>query len=70
MSRPRGMWSSALARSLMLLSLTTCESTGRGTSGCLWVKPIYVSTDDVLTPATARAILEHDETWAAECRGK
>jgi hypothetical protein len=34
-------------------------------TGCDWTRPIYVSAQDVLTDATARAILAHDEAGAA-----
>ncbi|WP_280517450.1 hypothetical protein [Paraburkholderia phenazinium] len=35
--------------------------------GCGWSRPIYVSALDVLTDATAQAILAHDEAGAAHC---
>ena len=38
--------------------------------GCGWVKPIYVSRDDVLTDGTARQIKDHDETGAKVCGWK
>lgn len=57
-------------RALMLIGalilLTSCESAGSGTS-CAWMRPIYISKDDVLTEGTARAILGHNEAWAAVC---
>jgi len=36
-------------------------------TGCDWTRPIYVSALDVLTEATAQAILAHDEAGAAHC---
>lgn len=33
-------------------------------------KPIYVSSDDVLTDSTAKAVLQHDETGAKLCGWK
>jgi hypothetical protein len=36
-------------------------------TGCDWTRPIYVSALDVLTDATAQAILAHDEAGAAHC---
>lgn len=57
-------------RALMLIGtltlLTSCESVGPATE-CAWVRPIYISKDDVLTEGTARAILGHNEAWAAIC---
>ena len=57
-------------RALMLIGtltlLTSCANTGSGTS-CAWMRPIYISKDDVLTEGTARAILAHNEAWAAVC---
>lgn len=37
------------------------------TDYCTPWRPIYISTQDVLTDATARAILAHDETGAKLC---
>ena len=56
----------------LALLLTSCASTGVATkptpsNGCEWARPIYVSSADVLSDATARAILAHDETWKAVC---
>jgi hypothetical protein len=39
-------------------------------NGCSWVKPIYVSPDDVLTDPTAKAIRSHDNTGARICGWK
>jgi hypothetical protein len=36
-------------------------------TGCDWTRPIYVSALDVLTDATAQAILAHDEAGATHC---
>lgn len=53
---------------LAMLSVSGCESVGPATEpGCEWAQPIYVSRDDVLTEGTARQILRHNETWAANC---
>lgn len=38
--------------------------------GCGWVKPIYVSRNDILTDGTARQIKDHDETGAKVCGWK
>lgn len=40
------------------------------TDPCAAWRPIYVSPDDVLTDATARAILKHDRTGAKLCGWK
>lgn len=56
--------------SLLLLTallLSGCATSGVGTDQCDWVKPIYVSNDDVLTDGTAKQILTHDETGKAIC---
>ena len=51
-----------------MLSLAGCGTSGSAiNAGCEWIKPIFVSKDDVLTPGTARKILEHDEAWETNC---
>lgn len=53
----------------------SCGVTGKGTkytpvvidTGCEWVKPIYVSKDDVFTANTASQLLIHNETWKTNC---
>lgn len=57
---------------LMMLPLTGCETSGRGTSQsfCTAGHPIYLSKDDKLTKATERAILAHDEIGAKLCGWK
>lgn len=58
-----------LALGAMLLA-SACSTSGPVTEGaCAWVKPIYVSRDDVLTDETARQILTHNETWQVNCGG-
>lgn len=53
---------------LVLLLLTGCWTSGPVTDGaCGWVKPVYISRNDVLTDETARQILVHNETWEATC---
>jgi len=37
-------------------------------TGCLWVQPIYVGAQDVLTTETADEILAHNEKWKANCK--
>ena len=37
-------------------------------TACQWVAPIYIRKSDVLTIQTARAILNHNETWEANCK--
>ncbi len=39
-------------------------------TACSWTKPIYLDKADVLTDATARAILEHNLTGAKNCGWK
>lgn len=55
----------------LLLSLMTlsggCATSGAVISCPAWVKPIFVSKQDVLTDGTAKAILQHNETWQAVC---
>lgn len=55
----------------MLALLSGCGRTGSATDagGCEWARPIYVGRADVLTDETARAVLAHNEAWAAICRG-
>ncbi len=39
-------------------------------TGCSWTKPIYLSKADVLSDATAAAVLEHNRAGAKECGWK
>ncbi|WP_244123127.1 hypothetical protein [Burkholderia gladioli] len=39
-------------------------------TGCAWTRPIYLDKTDVLSDATARAILEHNQTGAKNCGWK
>lgn len=39
-------------------------------TSCDWVKPIYLDKTDVLSDATARAILAHDQAGAKNCNWK
>ena len=50
---------SRLCLVLCCLALSACTS-GGGVDA--WVKPIYISKDDVLTEGTAKQILIHNET--------
>lgn len=55
-----------------LLLLTSCQN-GPGPNNpdpCLTFHPIYLSPGDVLTPDTARQVLEHDRAGAALCGWK
>ncbi|USS45381.1 MULTISPECIES: hypothetical protein [Burkholderia] len=36
-------------------------------TGCTWTKPIYLDKSDVLSDATARAVLAHNQAGAKEC---
>ena len=50
-----------------MLCVSGCVSGSGINSGCEWAKPIFTSKDDVLTDGTARAILNHNETWLTVC---
>ncbi|WP_244123610.1 hypothetical protein [Burkholderia gladioli] len=39
-------------------------------TACNWTKPIYLDKSDVLSDATARAVLEHDKAGAEKCGWK
>ena len=53
---------------MVALFVSGCGITGAGIDpGCEWAKPIFTSRDDVLTDGTARAILDHNETWQRVC---
>jgi hypothetical protein len=39
-------------------------------TACDWVKPIYLDKTDVLSDATAKAILAHDQAGAKACNWK
>ena len=52
-----------------LSNLPSAES-GAGVpvvDGCSWVRPVYLSTEDVLTDETARQVLVLNETWEKVC---
>lgn len=50
------------------LWLTSCSGTGLVVSSvCAWDKPIYLNTEDQLSPETQRAVLTHDEAWQKVC---
>jgi len=48
-------------------STAGCVSTGAPAAGCEWVRPIITSDGDVLTTATKRALLAHNEAWQEFC---
>jgi hypothetical protein len=70
----------ALARSLLAGCAATCPpptqppevvtKTRVVDTSCDWVKPIYLDKTDVLSDATAAAILAHDKAGAAHCNWK
>lgn len=39
-------------------------------TACDWIKPIYLDKTDVLSDATAAAILAHDKAGAQKCNWK
>jgi hypothetical protein len=39
-------------------------------TSCDWVKPIYLDKTDVLSDATAKAILSHDQAGEKNCNWK
>ena len=57
---------------MLLLSLTlavsACGTAGPAIDSCVWVKPIYVSKQDVLTDGTVEQILRHNEAWERICK--
>jgi hypothetical protein len=71
--------SSALACALLAGCAATCPPTVAPEvvtktrivdTGCDWVKPIYLDKSDVLSDATAKAILAHDQAGAKICNWK
>ena len=50
-----------------MLGVSACGTVGPATDSCVWVKPIYVSKQDVLTDGTVEAILSHNEKWKEIC---
>jgi hypothetical protein len=58
-------------RNLILLAFTAalfgCTTVAPAIDSCVWVKPIYVSKQDVLTDGTVAAILAHNEKWQEIC---
>jgi hypothetical protein len=60
-----------LSLSLLLIPIllqASCATSGPVvTNACTGWEPIYVHTGDVLTDATAKSILAHDEYGAKQC---
>ena len=52
---------------LIAALLSSCVS-APAIDSCAWVKPIYVSRSDVLTPGTAGQILAHNRSWEQFCK--
>ena len=52
-----------------LSSLPSAEGLAQSgaVDGCSWVRPVYLSTEDVLTDETARQVLLLNETWERVC---
>lgn len=55
---------------LALTSLAGCAQSGSADTFCLVAKPIYFSTQDMLSDRTERAIIAHNEKGAALCAWK
>ena len=54
------------------MSLTSCAASGPAKisiidTACMWVQPIYISSNDIFTEGTARSILIHNEAWEKNC---
>lgn len=49
------------------MTLTACSTSGTRSSGCDWVKPLYVDKADLLSQDTKRAILLHNQNWSDIC---
>lgn len=49
------------------MCVSGCQSGRVIDTSCSWVRPIYVSKDDVLTDGTARQILTLNEQWRRVC---
>lgn len=66
---PRMKSSARLLAPILLLVASACATVGPATDGCAWVKPIYVSREDVLSDGTVDQILGHNEKWERICAG-
>lgn len=55
---------------LALTSLAACAQSGPADTFCLVAKPIYFSTQDMLSDRTERAIIAHNEKGASLCGWK
>lgn len=80
------MFKTTLLLCLLAPLLASCAATGPKTdttvepevvtktrvvdTACDWTEPIFVSKADVLSDATAKAILAYDKTGAAKCGWK
>ena len=58
-------WNATLIAAAMLLA--SCAGTGAGAEACGPWRPVLVSDADVLSEATARAILAHNRTGRRLC---
>lgn len=66
----RSKWSRLVILLALGVAVTACAGPPRRVvvdTACDWVRPILVADADILTDATARAILAHDEAWEARC---
>lgn len=62
---------------MLVMLLSSCATNGHAIkklpqtfiidTACRWVKPIYISKDDVLTEGTAEQILILNESYIATC---
>lgn len=52
---------------MMMPFASACQSVGPAPSDCAYLRPIWVSDDDILTDDTARQILLNNEAWLALC---
>ena len=68
MSRRPLRWSARLLPLLLMIGVSACATVGPSADSCVWVKPIYVSKDDVLTDKTVEAILAHNEKFEEICK--
>ena len=60
-----------LAVCVTVTLLIGCSTVGREIevvdTACNWIRPIFVSRQDVLTDGTARQILAHNEAGSKRC---
>ena len=53
--------------SVIMIAVTGCSGGFVSDTGCSWVRPILLSSDDIMTSETEIEIIAHNEIWERFC---